>query len=164
MSARQIVWKFLMTASAVLAFALSAACASAASFAQLTLLEGQKMTIDPSKITAFASLPWATPPKVSAQQQAPPAPVVAFPLPSIPKSLFALSPPEITKTQVLGILANLMPVQESVEDVRKIVDADHFVKLTLVTGIEIWMRATSIGWMMESIPAWRIHAASASSA
>jgi hypothetical protein len=65
---------------------------------------------------------------------------------------FCVVPPEMTKTQVLGVLANLMPVQESVDDVRKIVDADHFVKLTLVTGIEIWMRATSIGWMMEKYP------------
>ncbi len=42
-----------------------------------------------------------------------------------------------------------MPVNEKVEEVRKIVDIGHFVKLTHVSGNEIWMRATSIGWMME---------------
>jgi hypothetical protein len=134
--------------------ALSAAYASAAplSFVELTLLEGQKMTIDPSKITAFASLPWGPPPAVRGQQQAPPAPVVTFPLPPIPKSLLASSPPETTKTQLLGVLATLMPVNEKVEEVKKIVDIEHFVKLTLVSGTEIWMRAASIGWMMEKYP------------
>jgi hypothetical protein len=145
---------FAIAASTLFASVYSTASVRAApfSFAQLTLIGGPAILVDPSKITAIASLPWDAA-KLQARQVAAPS-VITFPLPPLPKSTFASSAAGPLTTQVLGVFANLMPVKEGVEDVLKIAGSDRFIQLTLVSGIKIWMKATSIGWMLEKYPGY----------